>query len=261
MNVRSFFSAYGLRMWVSAFFLFLYIPIVVLVIFSFNESPTLYQWGGFSTHWYAELFQSAEVWQALRNSLYVASFATFLSVTMSLLLVYFGSNLRRFFPLFYGSLVIPEVVLAVGLLGFFSLFTVMLGFSTLIVGHTLLGLGYAVPIVSSRYDELEKHLTEASLDLGASYVQTFFRIILPLLVPALVAAAILVFVISLDDFMIAFFCAGGTTQTLPLYIFSVVRAGGSPMLNALSTVLLCFGSMLIMLIAALRMRKIFMFGS
>lgn len=236
-------------------FLFLYIPIIVLVIFSFNKTGSSYRWEGFSTTWYVQLFQSIEVWQALKNSLIIAISAVILSLTMAVALTYFGRRVNSINFWFYGTLAIPEVVMAVGLIGFFSLLFLSFGYLTLIVGHTLLGLGYAVPMVQARFNELDKFLEEASLDLGATRLQTFFRITLPLLSPALVAAALLIFVISFDDFIIAFFCAGASTQTLPLYIFSVVRIGGSPMINALSTLLLCFSSLLILIIALLRVRK------
>jgi spermidine/putrescine transport system permease protein len=253
INVKSFY----MPLFVTLFFLFLYVPIIVLILYSFNASTMPYEWKGFTTMWYKQLFASKEAWQALSNSLVVSAASVFLSVTMAVLVVYNGfEKLNRFFVLFYGTLVIPEIVLAVGLLGFFSLFSVSLGLVTLVAGHTLLGLGYAVPIVHSRFYELEKHLTEASLDLGATRSQTFFRIILPLLMPAIFAASLLVFVISLDDFLIAFFCAGAETQTLPLYIFSVVRSGGSPMINALSTIMIFVGGLIVSFIALLQARKV-----
>jgi spermidine/putrescine transport system permease protein len=230
---------------------------VVLVVYSFNASPVPYEWKGFTTVWYRQLFASKEVWKTLSNSLIVSTASVVLSVTMAVLLVYYGfEKFNRFFAMFYGTLVVPEIVVAVGLLGFFSLFSLPLGLSTLIAGHTLLGLGYAVPIIHSRFCELEKHLIEASLDLGATQAQTFFRVILPLLAPSVVAAGLLVFVISLDDFLVAFFCAGAETQTLPLYIFSVVRSGGSPMVNALSTIMIFIGSLLVSFMALLQARKI-----
>jgi len=238
-----------------ALFFFLYLPIVILIIFSFNKAGSSYHWEGFSGIWYVQLFHSIEVWHALENSLVIAISAVVLSLTMAVALTYFGRRMARFNFLFYGTLAIPEVVMAVGLIGFFSLFFLSFGYLTLIVGHTLLGLGYAVPMIQARFNELDKLLEEASLDLGASRLQTFFWITLPLLSPAIVAAALLIFVISFDDFVIAFFCAGASTQTLPLYIFSIVRIGGSPMINALSTLLLCFSSLLILIIALLRVRK------
>lgn len=250
-----------LPVYVTCFFLFLYLPIMVLILFSFNASTMPYEWTGWTTAWYSQLLTSWQTWHALINSLIVASVSVVLSLTMAVLLVYYGSAmLSHVFVIFYGNLIIPEIVLAVGLLGFISLFSIPLGYITLIAGHTLLGLGYAVPVVHARYLELDRQLTEASLDLGATQAQTFFRIILPLLTPALIASGLLIFVISLDDFLIAFFCASAQTQTLPLYIFSVVRSGGSPMINALSTLLLAFGSIIILLMALLQTRKGISFG-
>ena len=150
----------------------------------------------------------------------------------------------------------PEIVLAVGLLSFFSFFAVPLGATTLIVGHTLLGLGYVIPILHARFIELDESLIEASYDLGATQRQTFFSIVLPLLMPALVASGLLVFIISLDDFIISFFCAGASVQTLPLYIFAVIRTGASPMINALSTIMLIFSSLFVLLFSFLHIRKV-----
>jgi len=126
----------------------------------------------------------------------------------------------------------------------------------LIVGHTLLGLGYVIPIVHSRFIELDESLIEASYDLGATQRQTFFRVVLPLLMPALIASGLLVFIISLDDFIISFFCAGASVQTLPLYIFAVIRTGASPMINALSTIMLICSSFFVVLLSFLHIKRI-----
>ena len=202
------FSSYVMPIMVAAFYLFLYIPIFVLIIFSFNNNAYTHSWVGFTTHWYTDLFTSTEVWYALKNSLVIASASVVLSLTLGSTLIFFGSRsaVKRLLLLFYGSLAMPEIVLAVGLLSLFSFFSVSLGTITLIVGHTLLGLGYVIPILHGRFVELDVHLIEASYDLGATQRQTFFNIVLPLLAPALVAAGLLVFIISLDDFIISFFC-------------------------------------------------------
>jgi len=147
-------------------------------------------------------------------------------------------------------------VLAVGLLSFFSLLWVPLGLTTLIAAHTLIGLGYVVPMIYTRFSELNYALTEVSMDLGATRTQTFMRIILPLLSPTLFASALLVFIISLDDFVISFFCSGATTQTLPMYIFSVIRSGATPTVNALSTVLLGVSSLFVILFSLLNIKKV-----
>jgi spermidine/putrescine transport system permease protein len=243
-----------LSIFVGAAYFFLYIPIIVLVAFSFNSVDFSYGWQGFSLKWYHELFQTSEIWEALQNSLIVAFSAVAISVTLSVLLVFYGARtyLEKFFTLFYGSLLVPEVVLAVGLLSVFGLFGIPLGLTSLIVAHSLIGLGYVLPIIYSRYVTLDYRLTEASLDLGASQTQTFFRIILPLLVPALVASALLVFIISLDDFILAFFCAGASVETLPVLIFSVIRTGSAPVINALSTIMLVVSSLLVLIFCSLR---------
>jgi len=252
------YGTYLLPVAVTGLYLFLYIPIFVLVLFSFNDNAFTCEWTFFTTHWYYDLFASTEVWQALQNSLIIAMTSVALSLTIGSSLVFFGSraSVQRLLFLFYGSLAMPEIVLAVGLLSLFSFFAVPLGSITLIVGHTLLGLGYVIPIVYSRFVELDESLIEASYDLGATQRQTFFRVVLPLLMPALIASGLLVFIISLDDFIISFFCAGASVQTLPLYIFAVIRTGASPMINALSTIMLLFSSFLVLLVSLLHIKRI-----
>ena len=248
-GMRTVKSPVFLPLTVLATYLFLYIPIFVLIGFSFNASEVPYQWGGFSLQWYQELFESVEVWDALHNSLIVALSAVFLSLTMGVLLVFYGkkSFLRRTYFLFYGGLAVPEIVCAVGLLSLFSFLSVSLGLVTLIVAHTMLGLGYVVPLMQASFAQIDNRLTEASLDLGATQAQTLIKIILPLLMPAFSAAGLLVFIISLDDFIISFFCSGASAQTLPMYIFSVIRSGATPVVNALSTLLLLTSSLLVLI--------------
>lgn len=214
-------------------------------------------WEGFSLRWYYELWQSSEIWHALSNSLIVAFCSAFLSITMALLYVFYGTArmVQQLYLTFFASLATPEIVLAVGLLNLFSLAAIPLGLLSLIVGHTLLGLGYVVPIIHARYKELDKQYLEASLDLGATEGQTLRYIMIPLLRPAILAAALIVLVISLDDFIISFFCSGGATQTLPMYIFVMIRTGASPVVNALSTVLLILSSILVLLFSSLRIKK------
>jgi len=254
-------SRYGLPLFVAAMYSFLYLPIFILIIFSFNDSPTIFRWQGFSLHWYYEVFQDSLMWDALYNSIIVALSSVIVTLALSLTVVYFGARmLKKSIGLFYGALIVPEIVIAVGLLSIFSFYYIPRGYTTLIAGHTVLGLGYAVPILYSRFKELNVQLTEASSDLGATITQTFFKVILPMLSPALLAAALLVFIVSLDDFIIAFFCSSSTTQTLPLYIFSVIRAGSSQVVSALSVIFLLAGSLFVLLLSYTRIRKIFFFG-
>lgn len=218
----------------------LYVPVVVLITFSFNDNPSGYQWTSFTTHWYHALWNSAPLWQACSNSLIVALVTVMLSISMGILFVYFGTKLGffRIIPIFYANLAIPEIVIAAGLLSFFSFASVPFGLFTLVASHTLLGLGYVVPLLYVRFRSLDKSLIEASLDLGATQTQTFFNVVLPLLFPSIMASALLVFVISFDDFILSFFCAGAASQTLPIYIYSLIRSGATPIVNALSTLLL-----------------------
>lgn len=245
-----------LPLFVIASYVFLYIPIIVLIIFSFNSVTFPYRWVSFSLQWYQELFQSPIIWDALKNSLIVAFSSMILSLTMGLLFVFYSSyvRMRSVGFVFYLNLMIPEIIVAVGLLTFFTFCSVQLGLVTLVIGHTILGLGYVIPIFFARFSELDRSIIEASLDLGASLNQTFMRIIVPLFIPTIVAAGLLVFIISLDDFLISFFCAGSSAQTLSLYIFSMIRGGVSPTINALSTLLLVLSSILILIFSSLQIR-------
>ena len=229
-------------------YLFLYIPILIMLVFSFNQNKLGYFWTGFTVKWYVQLLHTRELWFSLSNSLIVAAFAVFLSLLFAVMIVYgLGRWLDKFFSLFYVSVVVPEIIIAVGLMAVFSLLHVQLGLGTLIIGHTLLGLGYAVPMIHGRYSELDGSLVEASYDLGASGWQTFYKIILPFLYPSLLSAGLFVFIMSLDDFLISFFCTGSTSQTLSLYIFALIRSGVSPMINALSMGMLFITSGLVLM--------------
>lgn len=256
-NLKQAFARIWLPTIVLITYLFLYIPIIILVVFSFNNAPFPAPWKEFSTRWYEELWDSRDLWDAFYNSLTVALSTTFLSLTMAITIMYYqtyNSKIKNFMFLFYGNLIIPEIFLAIGLLSFLSFLFIPLGIPTLIIGHTLLGLGYVVPIVYTRFSELDYRLTEASLDLGATHSQTFFKITLPLLVPSLVAAGLLVFIISFDDFLLSFFCAGNSAQTLSLYIFGMIRSGASPIINALSTFLLALSSLLVIIFCWLNVK-------
>ena len=251
MILRTFFSRLASILFIGLVYLFFYAPLAILVVFSFNNAPFPSPWKEFTLHWYHELFTNTHVWQALANSFVIAICATVLSISMTLCLVYYRVHYRqqrlfdRSITLFYANILIPEVVLGVGLLNLFVLCAVPLGKITLIIAHTVLGLGFAVPLIFSRFQELDQRMIEASLDLGAQVSQTFFKIIVPLLRPALVATALLVFILSFDDFVVSYFCSGTAVQTLSLYLLSMLRTGISPMMNSLSTFLLIFTSMLV----------------
>lgn len=257
MILDRFCSRYALPFIAILTYAILYIPIIILICFSFNDAAFPYTWGGFTWRWYRELLHTPEIWDALYNTFIVATSSAFLSLVMGVLFVCWNARdrLYKFTPLFYAGVALPEIVIAVGLLSFFSFFAVPLGMTTLIAGHTLLGLGFVVPIVRARYLELDYNILEASLDLGATEFQTFFKVTLPLLMPAIVASGLLVFILSLDDFLIAFFCSGTTAQTLTLYIFSMIRLGVSPMINAVSTLMLFISSIFVLSFVLLNIKK------
>lgn len=251
------YSFYCLRSMVLMTLIFLYLPIFLLIIFSFNDNAFTQEWHGFTMHWYIDLWYSQEIWDAIYTSCSIASKATVLSVTLATFFVSFAHSFykEKLQLLFYASLAVPEILIAVSLLRFFGLFGIPLGALTILIGHTLLGLGYCVPIIYTRYQEIDQQLILAARDLGASQFQVFRTIIIPLLLPSIVASALLVFIVSLDDFFISFFCADATTQTLPLYIFSVIRSGSTPMINALSTILLCATSISIFCFSLLQIKN------
>lgn len=242
------FSRFAILSAVAATYLFLYIPLIVLLVFSFNTEGFPSPWKEFTLKWYKELFYATHLWASFLNSLIVAICSTGISLTMGILLLFYaaqGGRIGNFLNLFYGNLVIPETVLAVSLLGLFTLISIPLGLGTLVLAHTVLGLGFVIPIIYARFLELDYRMTEASLVLGATPTQTFFKVTLPLLGPSLIVSGLLIFILSFDDFILSYFCAGSTSQTLSLYILSMLRSGISPLVNALSAVLLLLSSLLV----------------
>lgn len=232
-------------------YLFLYLPIFVLVIFSFNRSATSVEWTGFTLDWYKLMLSNSELIESLKVSLIIAFASMSLSVFIGTLLVFSSKWWRTsiLFNVFYANILFPEIIISIGLLSFFTLLRIPLGYGSLIIGHTLLGLGFVIPIMRARFIELDPFLSEASADLGASNLQTFRKILLPLLVPSLVASSLLVFTLSLDDFLIAFFCSSANVQTLSVYVFSMVREGVNPSINAISTCLLVLSSLFVLILS------------
>lgn len=244
-------------LFVSSVYFFIYLPMLVLVLFSFNSSSISSEWTGFTLHWYRKLIGSEEVIDSFFNSIIVASSSAVLATTLSLSLVLSSKWIKKniTFDLFYLNMLIPDIVIAVGLLSMFTILRIPLSYMSLIAGHTVISMGFVMPILRSRFMELDPFLTEASLDLGANYLFTFRKIHLPLLLPSIVGAIFIAFTLSLDDFIIAFFCAGPGIQTLPLFIFSKMKNVIDPSLNALSTLMLLIGSLLMLTAAALGISK------
>lgn len=227
------------------------------MIYSFNQGGFPSQWQGWSFCWYYDLFDSVEIWRACKNSIIVATASAFLSVIFGLMFVCGAQGLKvNITSFFYSNILVPDIVIAVGMLSFLSYFLVPLGIVTLIIGHTLLGLGFTIPILKSRLDEMDLRLVEASLDLGASSWYTFIHVVIPFLYPALLVSTLLVMIVSFDDFVISFFCAGSSAQTLSLYVFTMIRSGICPTVNALSTLMLMISSFFILAISLLQARLV-----
>lgn len=222
---------------------FLYLPIVVLVLSSFNPSRFGGGMNGFSLKWYYALFDDKELWLALSNSLLIGFGAALTSTvlgTLSALALwkYRGvlQNLHAF--LLYSPLVVPDLLMAVSLLLFFVSLALPFGLFSVYLAHTTFCLSYVTTVVLARLEQMEPSLLEAAYDLGASTYQAVVRVLLPCLLPGILSGALLAFTLSLDDFVITYFVSGKGTATLPVYIYGMMKFGATPTINALSTVLL-----------------------
>ncbi|MEL7036896.1 MAG: ABC transporter permease [Cyanobacteria bacterium J06592_8] len=249
---------------------FLYLPILILVIYSFNSSRLNAVWTGFTLDWYLSLFgqvtdttanfSAVEVWDALNNSLIIAIFstaiATILGTAVALALERFkfpGSQILTGVILL--PIIIPEITLAISLLVFFTLIfrivenltgiRLTLGLPSVILGHITFNIAFVTITVRARLAELDPGLEEAALDLGANEWRTFTRIILPLILPGIVSGALLAFTLSLDDFVVTFFNTGVGATTLPLFVYGMIKTSVTPVINALSTLMLLLSLLLV----------------
>lgn len=220
---------------------FLYIPIAVVVIMSFNASRLPFTWTGFSLDWYGGLLQNELVRQGFINTMIVAVGATAIATVLGTLLAiglarYTRSALLEAYAL--TPAIVPDLALAIGLLVMFSAVGMTLGLHSVLLAHVVFGMAFVAAVVTARLGQVDPSLEEASRDLGATATSTFFRITVPSLAPAIIAGALLVFTLSLDEFVVAFFTDGPSTPTLPIVIYSMVRFGVTPEINALATLLL-----------------------
>jgi putrescine transport system permease protein len=222
---------------------FLYLPIVILIIFSFNASRLVSVWGGWSTRWYAALAQDAALLQAasisFRIAIIAATLATFLGTLAAVALVRFGRFRGRllFAAMIYAPLVMPEVVTGLSMLLLFVAVSVDRGFWTVVIAHTTMATCFVAVIVQSRLVDFDISLEEAAMDLGASPGKTLLLVTLPLIFPAIAASWMLAFALSLDDLVIASFTTGPGATTLPIRIYSEVRLGVSPEMNAVCSII------------------------
>jgi spermidine/putrescine transport system permease protein len=239
-------------------YFFLYAPILVLVVFSFNAGRLTAEWQGFTFHWYAKLLQNPQILSALRNSLVVAGAST-VACTLLGTAAALAFHKHRFTrqatmdALITLPIVVPEIVLASSLVLLFAAVGLRLGFLTVILAHIAFSVSYAVVVVRARLTGFDRSLEEAAMDLGAGPWATFWKVTLPGIAPGVLAAALLVFALSIDDYVITSFVAGVGATTLPIQIYSMVRTGISPEINAVSTLILAATSLL--LFAAYRLEQ------
>lgn len=250
-------------------YVFLYAPIVVLIIFSFNASRLSAVWQGFTLEWYRTLLHDEMVHSALRNSMIVAVSSTVISTVIgtmtALVMQRFRFKLRSAFDaVLYLPIIIPDIVMAVSLLLFFvSTFRFVaglvgiqgeLGLPTIIIAHVSFNISFVAIVVRARLADFDRTLEEAAQDLGADEWQTFRRVTLPLIMPGILGGALLAFTLSIDDFVITFFTAGVGSTTLPIRIYGMIKRTITPEINAISTLML-LGSICLVLLSLFMQRR------
>ncbi|KTD22370.1 ABC transporter permease subunit [Legionella londiniensis] len=229
------------KTYLAAVYGLLYFPILVLVVFSVNQAKFSLQWKGFSFRWYIELFHDYELWSAFLNSVFLGLSASLIASILGLLacvhLFLYGSRHRRsLFAILLLLIIIPDLVLGVALLIFFNVMSIPLGFFSLLIAHITFCIPFVVLTINSRIHTLDANIYFCALDLGASRLTALVKVLLPLLWPAVMSAFLLCFTLSFDDVIISYFVAGPDYNILPLTIFSLVRAGVTPELNALCSI-------------------------
>jgi spermidine/putrescine transport system permease protein len=235
-----------------ATYAFLYVPIAVLMVLSFNRSGLPTAWGGFSTEWYGKLVANPKIQAAAWNSLVVATVSTLLATAIGTLLA-LGVERARPSPareaLLFAPMIIPDIVLAIALLSFFTLLKFTLGLHSIIMAHVVFNIAFVCAVVRARLKSFDWSLTEASHDLGATGLTTFRRITLPLIMPSVIAAALLAFTLSIDEFIIAYFTAGAgqSSTTLPMQIYAMIRFGVTPEINAMATIVILLSFALLLM--------------
>jgi spermidine/putrescine transport system permease protein len=245
-------------------YLFLYLPIIILVIFSFNNSRSTAQWSGFTVSWYSEMINDEQVILALWNSLFVAVVSTVIATILGTLAAM--AMERYLFPgklvmdaVIYLPIIIPDIAMAIMLLLFFNisgigfepwqvnLFGIQLAVPfSVIIGHVAFNISFVAVVVRARLSQLDRSLEEAAQDLYANPWNTFRRVTLPMMMPGIIGGALLAFTLSLDDFVITFFTSGAGFNTLPVRVFGMIKRGVTPKINAVSSVMLAFSLLLVL---------------
>jgi spermidine/putrescine transport system permease protein len=237
----------------SVVYAFLYVPLAIVVAFSFNDSRLNAEWVGFTLHWYDVLFQDRQMLAAALNSLVIALVASSMSTVLGTLAGYamYRYRLRLLPVLVLTPIAIPEILMGVSLLMFFVMLNMTLGLLSIMLSHIAFCIGFVAIVVRSRLSGMDESLTEAARDLGATPAQAFRLVTLPLIMPGIVAGALMAFTLSIDDFVITFFTAGVDATTLPLQIYSMIKIAVTPEVNAISTLLMLLTLVLIVIASRL----------
>ena len=251
-DIRRTFQSNALTLLAAAIFLFLYLPILILVIFSFNANSVVGVWTGLSTRWYSELLHDRALIDSFQVSLWVAFWSTLISTVLGTLGAMALERFRFRGKLTYDAtmylpIIIPDIVMALSALLFFVLVAVPLSRYTILVAHVAFNISFVAVVVRGRLAEMDRALEEAAADLGANAWTTFRRVTLPLLMPSIVSAALLAFTLSLDDFVITFFVSGPGSTTLPVRVYSMIKFGVTPEVNAISTLMLLGSTVLVVI--------------
>lgn len=236
-----------------AVYAFLYVPLAIVVVYSFNDSQLNAEWVGFTLDWYRKLFANDDMLTAAGNSLIIALVTSAVSTVLGTMA---GFALHRYKMkslqiLTLAPIAIPEILVGVSLLIFFVMLNLTLGMLSVTLSHIAFSLGFVAIVVRSRLSGMDESLTEAARDCGATPWQAFRRVTLPLIMPGVVAGALMAFTLSIDDFVITFFTAGANTQTLPLQIYSMIKIAVTPEVNAVSTLLMVLTLFLIVVASKL----------
>jgi len=256
----------GRRNWLGAYaalvFGFLYLPVFILVVLSFNSSRTSAIWKGFTLDWYVRLLHNRLLWEAVQNSLIIATATAVIATTLgtaAALALHRRQVRGRLWVegLLYLPLVLPDIVLGVGALVLFTALGIQLGLGTMLAAHVGTSISYVVLVLRARLSDMDERLEEAARDLGATPWQTIRHVTLPLLAPGILAAVLLSFTLSLDDFILSFFTAGPGSTTLPLRVYGMMKTGLTPEVNALSTVMLLVTAVATTLFQRLTQNRIF----
>lgn len=242
------------KLYVILIFLFFYAPVVVMVVFSFNDSRANVVWQGFTTKWYTKLFQDTELWMVFGKTLFIAVVTTLLGVVVGTMGAVGFMNAKfkgkkLITNSIYFPIVIPEIVLAIATLLVFTQGGIDLSMGTIIIGNTTLVLPYVYITINARLVGMDPSIEEASLDLGANRFYTFMHVTLPAIVPGVMSGAFMAFSLALDDLIITSFLANAETATLPMKVYSMIKKGVSPEINALTTII--FGVSMVAMLAYL----------